>query len=247
MRAAIAALLAGLCAGAHAGAPLQRAAALYHQGRYDSALAELEAARAQPNLRRRDSLAAFQYAGMASARLGRADEAVGHFGGLLAMDSLFQFPRNEDPLVLSAFARARKERQDRALMPPAAAPAPPPDPPASPPPAIAAGFAFADSGTGRSASPKRPAIGLALGAVPLGAGWLARDRKKHGLSLGFLQAAGLGLSLYASGRISALRDDDFDFQEHELPAARKWQWVQGVSLSTALGAYLFSLIASTGD
>jgi hypothetical protein len=87
-----------------------------------------------------------------------------------------------------------------------------------------------------------------MGAIPLGGGWLARREMKHGIALGLLQAAGLGLSLYASGRISASAGDAFGIQnDDELASVRKWQWVQGVSLSTALGAYLFSLIAATGD
>ena len=36
-------------------------------------------------------------------------------------------------------------------------------------------------------------------------------------------------------------------QDSELDSVHGWQWVQRVSLSTALGAYLFSLIASSGE
>ena len=260
MRSGFPLFLAGLLSVAHAGGPLQRAATLYHQGRYDSALIQLESFRAQAPLKRRDSLSLLQYSGMASARLGLEADAAAHFGGLLGVDSLFQFPRNEDPLVLAAFARARRERETRSAMP--APPLPSPAPAAAtateamttPPPAAPARFAFADSGTGQAA-PAGPAavpqrskgIGFALGAVPLGGGWLARREMKHGLALGLLQAAGLGLSLYASDRISAAQGDPEDIEDNEIGSVRKWQWVQRVSLSTAVGAYLFSMIAATGE
>lgn len=268
MRIGLLLFLAGFLVGAQAGAPLQRAAALYHQGRYDSALAALEDCRANPSLKRRDSLSLLQYSGMASARLGREEDAATHFGGLLGLDSLFQFPRNEDPTVLAAFARARRERETRTVMPAPPLPSPAAAPisaalttPTPTPTAATARFAFADSGTGTgtgtglaasSASDggtrRSRGIGFAMGAVPLGGGWLARREMKHGITLGLLQAAGLGLSLYASDRISASGGGAFGIQnDDELASVHKWQWVQRVSLSTALGAYLFSLIAATGE
>src|SRR4051812_42038538 len=109
MRAGLLFLSALAAAMAHADPSLKQAAALYHQGRYDSALAVLGTCRARA-LKHRDSLALFQYSGMASARLGRSEEASGDFRALLDMDSLFQFPRNEDSAILAAFAQAQVTR-----------------------------------------------------------------------------------------------------------------------------------------
>ena len=251
---------------------VKQGAGLYHQGRYDSATAILESCLGQGQLKRRDSLALFQYLGMASARLGKPDAARERFRTLLTLDSLFQFPRNEDPAVLDAFARARAEKAAPAAIPePAAVIAPPVAavppagaPIAAPATAPAAKLSFADSGTGlaaatpelRTALPPpdritpetgRRGIGLAMGAVPLGGGWLARSKIKHGATLALLQAGGIALSMYASGQISSRSGDAYGTQESELDSVHGWQWVQGVSLSTAVGAYLFSLIASTGE
>jgi hypothetical protein len=243
------------------GAPVSQAAAFYHQGHFDSALARLEALRDTAGLKRRDSLSLHQYLGMATARLDRAAEAEGHFIDLLGLDSLFQFPRNEDPAVLAAFDRARTERAERSrprLAPPpepvaqtfgpafrdtaripeapAAAPAPSPIPFALP---VASGDAGART---------VPKIGLAMGALPFGTGWFSRRRTGHGLVLGILQAGGIILSIYASDRQTRSERDSFGVQDQdELSSVQGWQWVQRVSLSTALGAYVFSLIASAGD
>lgn len=262
-------LAAAACAGLSHGlsrtdAHIHQAASFYHQERFDSALARLESMKAAGPWKRRDSLAYRQYSGMAAARLGRDAEAVAHFSGLLAMDSLFQFPRNEHPLVLENFARAKTARPN----PPSDPTTPPlagsngdavgdasvrsPEPVAPP---REGGFSFLDSGASARTdmnSPSthaRPArIGLAYGAWPAGAGWLARGRRGHGLALGLLQAGGLGLSLYASHRISREEGDRFAIQDsRELESVERWQLAQRFSLSTALGAYLFSLIASAGD
>lgn len=262
-------------AAAHAGPCLKQAAALYHQGRYDSALSVLSACSPEA-VKRRDSLALFQYSGMAEARLGRAAEAASDFRALLSLDSLFQFPRNEDSSVLAAFARAREP----ATMEPAG--------PASAEGAAAVAFAHAGGGreagkaavpeAGFAAIPKSPSpspdpepfappmetfrtapgaapapyprphgIGLAMGAIPFGGGWLARGQYKHGLALAVLQAGGLALSLYASSRNTAIKNDRFGVLESEEQRSRGWRLTQGISLSTALGAYLFSLFASRKD
>lgn len=252
--------MAACCGSAQAvanpvGASINKAAAFYHQGRYDSALAHLGAMETQGPWKRRDSLAYFQYSGMASSRLGRDSEAVAHFGGLLSLDSLFQFPRNEDSLVLKDFARALKAKRagdaafhaEAAAMAPLAVPVPAilPDTVATPP---GAEFSFAASGRAPR-SPDHPGkIGLAYGAMPLGTGWFARHRVKHGLALGLLQGGGLALSLYASHRISREEGDFFAIRdEGEKSSVDRWQLVQRASLSAALGAYLFSLFASVGD
>jgi hypothetical protein len=84
-----------------------------------------------------------------------------------------------------------------------------------------------------------------MGAVPLGGGWLAEGHYKQGLALAFFQIGGAALSLYASSRITAEEKDLYGIQnDRELGNVHKWQWTQGVALSTAVGAYLYSLIAS---
>jgi hypothetical protein len=87
-----------------------------------------------------------------------------------------------------------------------------------------------------------------MGAVPLGGGWLSEGRYKPGLALAFLQIGGIALSLYASSRITAEEKDLYGIKdERELGIVHKWQWTQGLALSTALGAYLYSLMASRKD
>ncbi|MBW8887292.1 MAG: hypothetical protein JF616_05970 [Fibrobacteres bacterium] len=253
---------------------LKRAAALYHQGRYDSALAVLETCRTIA-LRHRDSLALFQYSGMASARLGKSEEANADFRALLELDSLFQFPRNEDSAILASFAQAQQGRSaspskdnDSASgrdSPPRVASAgrgtgtalpvslivpsdklvPIPSYPGSGPSAGSAPPAPFPSSAGKNGP---PGIGLAMGAIPLGGGWLYRGRRKQGLTLAILQAGGLAFSLYASSQMSAAERDADGIRGHaELGNELRWQWTQRVTLSIALGAYLFSLIASRGE
>lgn len=238
---------------------LKEAAQLYHQGRFDSSLARLEALRSQCPCKRRDSLTLYQYQGMASARLGRDEAAVGFFIGLLGLDSLFQFPRNENAQVLETFALAldrkaiatavRKRDSTAGTEGPTFVAMPAAEPPTRFPgltrsagnPSLGAGD---DPFPGK---PRDPNIGLALGAVPFGIGWLARNKVKHGLALGLLQAGGLALSMYSSHAQTVAEKDDFRIQAHEEGKLQAWQWTQRISLSTALGAYLFSLIASAGD
>jgi hypothetical protein len=93
-----------------------------------------------------------------------------------------------------------------------------------------------------------PSIGLAMGSMPFGTGWFVRHKFKHGLVLGVLQVGGLALSIYASNMQTLEAGDDFRVQDQgELNDINRWQWVQRASLSTAVGAYIFSLIASAGD
>jgi len=67
------------------------------------------------------------------------------------------------------------------------------------------------------------------------------------LSLACLQAGGLALSFYASSRITALDGGPEGTDPGERKSELGWQWTQRVTLSIALGAYLFSLIASKGE
>lgn len=272
MRPGLLLWLALAVATAHSAPSLKQAAALYYQGRYDSALAVLETCRSGA-LKHRDSLALFQYSGMASARLGRGEEADADFRALLDLDSLFQFPRNEDSAILAAFAQAQMTRTDsqsksldttvdpdpprvakaetgagtavpaRATVPEGLVPLAPDSgsaPPVSPPPVQAF--------RANPGSSSAPGIGLAMGAIPLGGGWLVRGRRKQGLTLAFLQAGGLVFSLYASSQITDIKGDADGIRDYgERGNAMRWQWTQGVTLSIALGAYLFSLIASKGE
>jgi hypothetical protein len=251
------------------GSSVNEAARFYHQGRYDSALARLQAVSAQGPFKRRDSLSLYQYLGMASARLGRDSQAVAYFATLLAMDSLFQFPKNEDSLVLHAFADARvgKTADPRkaadgpslgtATLPPSLDPSAPSmttalSGPTGTPAAQAEPARIPSLAPGwtpeKAPLPARGKIGFALGAVPLGAGWLARNKVKPGVALGILQAGGICLSLYASHLQTQEANDAFKVRDQgELDGIRNWQWVQRISLSTAVGAYIFSLIAAAGD
>jgi hypothetical protein len=258
----------------HAEPGLKEAATLYHRGRYDSALAVLDASR--PGIaKRRDSLSLFQYSGMTSARLGRAEQAAADFRLLLALDSLFQFPRNEDASILEAFAKARTLHKEENHPAAKGAPAGDSTLPARAPSAGEESTALlavrANPPAGESVpipaypesrfpgpepgphapggdftrDPRRYGIGLAMGAVPLGGGWLAEGHYKQGLALAFFQIGGAALSLYASSRITAEEKDLYGIQnDRELGNVHKWQWTQGVALSTAVGAYLYSLIAS---
>lgn len=266
----------------HAEPGLKQAAALYHRGRYDSALTVLDDSRAGI-AKRRDSLSLFQYAGMTLARLGRADEAAADFRVLLELDSLFQFPRNEDAAILEAFAKAQASRKEGSdpvaeglgqsvagkdsTLPPRVASAgreqgafmavradpkagewvPVPAYPGANLPSAEPGSHGKYGGTdgGMDHNPRRPGIGLAMGALPLGGGWLMEGRYRQGFALAFLQIGGAALSLYASSRISAEKRDLYGIRnDAELGSVHRWQWTQGLALSTALGSYLYSLIAS---
>jgi hypothetical protein len=254
MRAALVLWSALAAAGTPSGPSLKQAATLYHQGLYDSALTILEACRSG-TLKRRDSLALFQYSGMASARLGRDDEASEDFRSLLALDSLFQFPRNEDSAVLAAFAHAREPlasaQPGRDSARTVAAPQPPVASLADAGPAAAlpvtARLPPLPDAIGAS-GPRQPGVGLAMGAIPFGAGWLAKGRTKQGWALAVLQAGGLALSLYSSSRMTAAERNGDGIHDHaQLQSELGWQWTQRVTLSIALGTYLFSLIASRGE
>lgn len=234
-------------------AALQQAAGLYHQARYDDARAGLEELMDQEGWRRRDSLMILQYLGMSYSRLGADSAAVSRFGDLLEVDSLFRFPSNEEAGIRRNFQAARKSRAARRAAASAApAPVPATDPAEPAAQAPAAGTASASppplAAAGVPDDPSRARMSLALGAVPLGGGWLIRKRRLHGVSLAMVQAGGILLSVYASGQQDRMRED-----LHGIEAGRerdlmvRWQWVQGVSLSTAVGAYLFSIFASGGD
>lgn len=283
---AMIALMALMAAATASAAPVSEAASFYHQGRFDSAFTRLQALESSGDLKRRDSLSLYQYLGMASARLGREPEAEDYFATLLGLDSLFQFPRNEDPLVLAAFtqAQARAQAQDRPRAQGTAPQAPAPTPPDAPPvhtiaprddssamaaatvaamPLLAATSGIELTGIGaagamgpagfrgkdeRQGPGNPPSIGLAMGSMPFGTGWFVRNKFKHGLVLGFLQVGGLALSMYASNMQTLEAGDDFRIQDQgELDDINRWKWIQRVSLSTAVGAYIFSLIASAGD
>jgi hypothetical protein len=298
MRAGLAFWFALAVAPLHAEPGLKEAASLYHRGRYDSSLAVLDAYR--PMLaKRRDSLSLFQYSGMASARLGRAEEATADFRVLLDLDSLFQFPRNEDAAILASFAEAQTLRTGQteriAVAPAQGTPVSSPNGasnrsangalPGSLIGNSAEATRLATAGDGSVAAlpvradlkdgrlvpipsypgtstpsgesnplapggmtargPQGSGIGIAMGALPLGGGWLVEGHYKQGFALAFFQISGLAVSLYASSRITAEKRDVYGIQnEKELGNVQRWQWTQGIALSTALTSYLYSLIAS---
>jgi hypothetical protein len=245
---------------------LNRAAALYHQSRYDSSLAVLEALLTRADAQRRDSLAILQYLGMGRSRVGEDSEARSRFAELLALDSLFRLPRNEDPGILanfeSALAGARSgepasgqgplseaiAEPSRNMLHPA-----PDDPLLALAPARAAdarpfqGPDERDGNVNAGGGASRTGMSLAMGAIPLGGGWIARRRMGHGLTLGLLQAGGILLAAHASGVQSRAENDPFGLEEREKDRILQWQTVQRLSLGTAAGAYLYSLIAAGGD
>jgi tetratricopeptide (TPR) repeat protein len=213
---------------------LNQAVSLYHQAQYDSALAHLKALKTIGPWKKRDSLSLFQYLGMTSTKIGQEAEAVDYFSGLLDLDSLFQFPTNEDTLILGTFRRAQEMRLMKND-------APLPDTQDQPQALSIQILPAPVLSTSPQPSATPPKIGFAYGAIPLGAGWIARSRLNSGLSLGFIQASGILLSIYASEMQNKQQDNG------DLASLHKWQWTQRISLSTALGAYIFSLIASAGD
>lgn len=270
LRASVLLLLAALAAGA-AGetaaadpAALNRAAALYHEGRHDSARVRLESLLAESPSSRRDSLMLLQYLGMAHSRRGEDTAAVARFRELLSLDSLFRFPRNEDPAVARNFETARRERlahvAGAAPKPIAGGPMPVTHVPAGAVGTVGTvGTISAAPVAGPGARPLPPAtaeaplavadprplpMSIALGAVPLGAGWLARGQTAHGAALGILQVGGLLLALHASSIQSGIQGDAYGLEAGERERATRWQWTQRISLSTALGAYLYSIIAA---
>lgn len=226
---------------------LNQAAALYHQAQYDSSRNALEALLAGGSWRKKDSLLIFQYLGMSWSRLGQDSAAILRFQELLGLDSLFRFPRNEEGSIIRNFQAARDARSTRLTAsrnPPPAQQSMTLAEPSSPTPGPAPENPAA---TLMTPPPEGPRMTLALGAVPLGGGWLARNRNSHGLTLGLLQAGGILISLYASEMQTRAEKDGYGTQPSERSASIGWQWTQRVSLSTAVGAYLFSIIAAGGD
>ncbi len=219
---------------------LNQAILLYHRTEYDSAAIHLMALKSLGPWKQRDSLTLFQYLGMASSKLGKDAEALEAFAKVLEIDSLFQFPKNEDTDILHNFELANHKRVNPTIKSVVVL-----DKssnvlenfPVSPRMALAPGL----SNTGGK-------IGFSYGAIPLGTGWMIKNQIKSGVALGFLQAGGVLLAIYASNVESKMKDDSFGILDRqELATVNRWQWIQRISLSTALGAYLFSLIASVGE
>jgi hypothetical protein len=244
---------------------LNQAVALYHQSNYDSALLRLQGLQSKGPWKRRDSLSLFQYLGMAAAKVGNDSASLGYFSRLLQIDSLFQFPKNEDAVILKTFSQAQELRVSTPNLFQANRPKPnqefnfrSKDLDSS----VAAHNSTLDFNVPVKTSlnlspmetspakniPQPPKIGLAYGALPLGMGWMVKNRMKTGLALAALQASGLLISVYASEMQSREQGDSWGTQnEREKALTEKYQWIQRISLSTAMGAYLFSLIASAGD
>jgi hypothetical protein len=245
---------------------LNLAVTLYQQGLYDSSLHQLETLALEIQWKHRDSLCIIQYLGMASAKLGMDSTATVYFSKLLELDSLFQFPKNEDTHILSNFQKAQEMLVVQQNAVPLLEPEPiepieplgPIEPiqtlaPIAPLTSVTQSKELSPDSTFRSdvlitRASKTGKIGLAYGALPLGSGWIVKKRVKTGLGLGALQATGLFLSGYASYMQSRGQGDGFGVRdERERATMEKWQWTQRIALSTALGAYIFSLIASVGE
>jgi hypothetical protein len=91
-------------------------------------------------------------------------------------------------------------------------------------------------------------MNIAYGAIPFGAGWMLKRRAKRGATMGFLQAAGLLFSAYASEMQSREQRDQFGLRNGaEIASAERWQWMQRISLSVAVGTYFFSIFAAAGE
>ncbi len=214
---------------------INRGINFYYQNKFDSSFKVLKSfsekvenagnANSAASITSKDSISLFQYMGMASAKLGNDSLAIENFSHLLLLDSLFRFPRNEDPAILNCFHQAQdkiKAKRDP-ISPPSAIPAAP-------------------------IQINHQKVGFTYGAIPLGLGWAWQDRKKPALALGLLQVGGLVLSLYASEMQSKGQGDANQIHDSaELDRINQWQWTQRLSLTTALGAYLYSIIASMGD
>ncbi len=240
---------------------LNLAVTLYQQGLYDSSLHQLETLARESQSKRRDSICIVQYLGMASAKLGMDSTATVYFSKLLGLDSLFQFPKNEDIRILSNFQKAQEMlvvQQDAVpLLEPIEALGPI-EPlrtltPIAPLTSATQSKELSPDSSIRSdvlipRTRETDKIGLTYGAWPLGAGWIVKKRIRPGLGLGAVQVTGLLLSAYASYMQSREQGDAFGVRdERERVTLEKWQWTQRIALSTALGAYIFSLIASVGD
>lgn len=226
-------------------AALNLAVSHYHQGNYSLACTELDSLRNQANATHRDSITLYQYLGMASTQAGLDSNAVQYFSLLIQIDSLFQFPRNEDPRILQNFSRALQipaaskigllatplptsNMENQNLNPSLNQTLPKP------------ASIILPSSTNK--------IGFTYGAIPLGGGWIMQNKNVKGWTLGLLQVTGLALSIYASEMQSDLQNDFDAIQNNaEKTTLKQWQWTQRISLSTALGTYLYSIFSALGD
>ncbi len=222
--------------------PLNAGINFYYQNKFDSALLVLKSFKLNSDsgfsISEKDSVSLFQYLGMASAKLGKDSLATENFSHLLLLDSLFRFPRNEDPAILHAFHLAQNKIQTKSQG-------------KNKGPLVPENSLDNVTPGGLSPAPVtiiHQKVGFVYGAIPLGLGWALRNRKKPALALGILQVGGLFLSYYASERQNkSQRDANLIHDAEELDRINQWQWTQRLSLTTALGAYLYSIIASLGD
>lgn len=229
---------------------LAKALDRYYQEDFVASMEHLDSLAAQEGLSNRDSLALEQYYGMIASRLGDSAKAVMHFTRLLELDSNWQFPMNEDDVILRHFSVAGKQRAttpDSSVSELTSAPDTASNE-AEPPPAPAAGAVQsppdllpAPGFTARSAN--LPRMSFQYGVLPLGTGWYIRGRKGTGLTLGILQGVGLMASFYASSRHSRLVSDGY-IPHEELEDVNNWQLVQQASLGVVIGSYLISVFSS---
>lgn len=246
-------------------AALNHAVSQYHQGNYALALSEFDSLKNEANATHRDSITLFQYLGMASTQAGWDSKAVHYFTVLIQIDSLFQFPRNEDARILQNFSLA-SQTQPNPEKPPIAEAPPISGTPLMGETATAPAAGAAPNPTTLRVLPQtlepQPApqqtpnifatntnkIGFAYGAIPLGGGWMMQNKNLKGWTLGLLQVTSIALSIYASEIQSDLQNDsDAIHNNSEKTTLKQWQWTQRISLTTALGTYLYSIFSALGD
>jgi len=209
---------------------------LYHQGNFEEANDFFNNLKNPIDASHRDSLTLFQYLGMTATQLGSDSLAIDYFSTLIIVDSLFQFPSNEAEGILKNFSAAHVLKQPPEILEIDPAPQNQNQTQAQPLPFTATEL----SGTNK--------IGFVYGAIPLGGGWLIKEKKITGWTLAALELAGFALSIYASEKQNDFQNDfDAIHDNAEKTSVKNWQWTQRISLSVALGTYLYSILSATGD
>jgi hypothetical protein len=205
-----------------ASADLNEAASLYHQARFAPALARLQTLLSESAWKRRDSLMLYQYLGMASARLGRDSSAADYFTALLALDSLFRFPKNEDASVLAAFKQARFRRSARPT---------PPETPAQPP--VVAAPETPDRADSLPAAPPAAALAATSPAPPPAAASVTPMLPTPPMAASaFGPGTGGGP---APGAVPSGRSPEMNFAYGAIPFGAGWMMRSRVKRGVAMG------------
>ncbi len=197
----------------------------------------LDSLKNNASLSKTDSIEIFQYLGMNAAKLGQDSLAVDHFYQLLLLDSLWQFPENEDESILKDFKVAKESYEEEQDI--------------KPEPLKLTAAEVASHPLKIEISPSKNAIkmiNLGDGLIPLGLGWVAKKRFKSGIAYGLLEGGGALLSIFASMRQDQIDKDKYGIMnQSELNKSQQWQFTQRLSFSVALGAYLISVLATLGE